>query len=152
MKSKFLVGQRCVHWCSLAQERYRGSSPFGEMTKAVAVTGGCLQRSVRQKVHRSGVVEARKQAGEEARGSSQNGLGHGSVGARACHEGGGERPVAHWWWSVASARTATALDMWRNGELIGRVDGQRAQAEEGGGGSSMRMAACSTSQNGKGMW
>jgi hypothetical protein len=31
------------------------------------------------------------------------------------------------------------------------VDRQRAQAEEGGGGSSMRMAACSTGRSGEGV-
>jgi hypothetical protein len=35
---------------------------------------------------------------------------------------------------VTSARTATALGTWRDGELIGRV-GPRAQVEEGCGGS-----------------
>jgi hypothetical protein len=53
MKNKFLlsgalradsmVSRRCAHWCSLAQERYRGSSPFGGTTKVAAVTGGCLR-------------------------------------------------------------------------------------------------------------
>jgi hypothetical protein len=48
-------------------------------------------------------------------------------------------------------RTAAVLAVWRDGELIGRVDGQRAQALEGGGGSCMRMAACSAGQSGEGV-
>jgi hypothetical protein len=48
-------------------------------------------------------------------------------------------------------RRAAALGVRRDSELIGRVDGQRAQALEGGGGSCMRMAACSTGQSGEGV-
>jgi hypothetical protein len=43
--------------------------------------------------------------------------------------------VAHWRRSVASVRKAMALSTWRDDELVGRVEGQRAQVEEGGGGS-----------------
>jgi hypothetical protein len=119
-------GRRCAHWCSLGQERDKGSSPFGETTKA-ATTGGCLQWSIRQEAHRSGVVEARKLAGEEAHGSCQNRLGCGSAVCELnCHEGGGERPTAHWRQSVASASTAAMLGAWRDGELISWVEGQRA--------------------------
>jgi hypothetical protein len=87
---------------------------------------------VRQEARRSGGVKARRPAGEDAHGSCQNRLRRGSTGARACHEGRGERPVTHWRRNVASVRTTVALGVWRDGELIGRVDGQRAQAEGGG--------------------
>jgi hypothetical protein len=44
-------------------------------------------------------------------------------------------------------RTATTLGVWRDGELVSRVDGQHTQEEEGGGGRSMRMATCSAGRS-----